>query len=65
MSLRAQYWIRVLAVGAVAIALNTLLDILLGIPIGSGRDWIIFFVILGLGTYFFVFKWAKKVGYGS
>lgn len=64
MSLGVKYWIRVLLVGVVATAINALLDIQLGIKMGSGRDWLIFFVLLGLGFYFFVIRWCRKVGYG-
>lgn len=39
---------------------NLLLDSLLGVKIGEGRDNLIFYSLLAIGTYYFAWKPAKK-----
>lgn len=55
-----RFVLRVFLVGIAAMLINLLLDRLLKVEIGSGRDNFLFMVLLGLGYYFFIWKWLQK-----
>jgi uncharacterized membrane-anchored protein len=60
MSWRIEYWIRILITSIVATAINVVVDQALKIPVGSAHDWLLFFAILGVLSYFFCWRFYHR-----
>jgi hypothetical protein len=54
------YWLRTGIVSIIALALNIVIDLQMGIAAGTGRDWLIFIALYVVLFYTFVYRWARK-----
>ena len=57
---RVHYWMRILMITVVSLALDLEADKLLNVPVLSGRDHLLYFTIFCLLYYFFGWRWLIR-----